>query len=108
MQYLDISRAGASLKSYFRQPYMAFWTAIVPALLRDTANETADDTPMADDCPEQIGLLFKVNMLTAENIILALSIISASLLLAFFLVCGYSIAREGTHSEYNLKKVQVI
>lgn len=93
--------------SYFRQPYMTFWTSLVPALLLDTANFTAADDNITETiCPEEIGNLFKINMLTAENIILALSIMSASLLLAVFLICGFSIAREGAYKEYNVRAVQ--
>lgn len=104
MPYLDISHTSVSSR-HFREPYMSFWTKIVPALVRDT-RDAADDTSATNVCPEEIGSMFHVNMLTAENIILALTIVSAALLLAFFLVCGYAIASHGRQREYNVKPVQ--
>ena len=105
MQYVDISHLGALPMSYFRQPYMTFWTSLIPALVRDTSVSEIDD-PMDMVCPAEIGTLFQVNMLTAENMILALSIMGTVLLLAVLLICSFSVAREGTYREYNLKPVQ--
>ena len=89
--YLDISHDQLSANQHFRQPYMTFWTKIVPSLLNMSTENTCNL-----DCnySKERGQLFRVNMHVAENIILSLSIISGCLLLAVLLICALSVAKQ--------------
>ncbi|KAH3723451.1 hypothetical protein DPMN_049239 [Dreissena polymorpha] len=92
MSYLDISAAHVSPKHHFREPFMTFWTSVVPELLTATSQNAT--SPLV--CPEEIGHTIKVNLVTAENIIIALSIVSFCLLCACVLLVCLSVAREPT------------
>jgi len=83
---------------------MSFWEKVVPGLLSSTSvSEDDDGTSARSLCPKEIGKWFEVDLVAAENIILALSIMSACLLAAFLLVCMFSIARESAPNSYSLK-----
>ncbi|KAH3723737.1 acetylcholinesterase-like [Dreissena polymorpha] len=103
MTYLDISAAHVTPKHHFREPFMTFWTSVVPELLTATSQNAT--SPLV--CPEEIGHIIKVNLVSAENIIIALSIVSFCLLCACVLLVCLSVAREPTlysNSKYAVMK----
>ncbi|KAH3723560.1 hypothetical protein DPMN_049351 [Dreissena polymorpha] len=92
MTYLDISEAHVTPKHHFREPFLTFWTSVVPELLTATSQNAT--SPLV--CPEEI----------AENIIIAFSIVSYLLCACVLLVC-LSVAREPTlyiNSKYAVMK----
>ncbi|WAR08229.1 NLGNX-like protein, partial [Mya arenaria] len=104
LPYMDISQKQIVPRDHFREPYMTFWAKIVPGLLSSTSrNSEADDISETQICPREIGQWFQVDIHTAENIILSLSIGAACLLVAFLCVCSFSVAREGKPNSYSLK-----
>lgn len=102
--YFDISHDQISANQHFREPYMTFWTKIVPSLLQ-MDEDFWDESTCSSNCSsnDEKGPLFGVNMVVAENIMLTLSIMSGCLLFAVFLICAFAISRENS-GEYHLKE----
>ena len=102
--YLDITSDGLLSRQYFREPFVTFWTKIIPSLIElgTVSVEQSDttDVPMTRTLSDRLN----IDNVTSENIIIALVTISGSLLIACLLICSLAVIR-GTYEKYTVKNV---
>ncbi|KAH3713996.1 hypothetical protein DPMN_073799 [Dreissena polymorpha] len=107
MTYLDISAAHVTPIHHFREPSMTSRKSLVPELLTATSQNSI--SPLL--CHKEIGHTINVIMVSAENIIIALSIVSFCLLCACVLLVCLSVGRDPTlyrNSKYAVMKTPIL
>ena len=87
---------------YFREPYITFWTKIVPSLIELGMEKDEQSGEPEVPITKTFSDRFSIDSVTSDNIIVALVTMCGSLLIAFLLVCTLAVSR-GTYEKYILK-----
>lgn len=104
--YAEISHMTVSNRKYFREPAMTFWTQVVPNIMEQTYETSQPEGVSTVSVMAEQSDRLHMSFLLSENIIILLIIISSCLLIAYILLCLFSITRSSSKKYMvNLKVV---
>ena len=90
--YMQISLSGDYSLDRFGEPGTSFWTKLLPSIIEVT--ERAPDDQCTSSPPQKRSLLFNINFVTEDNILLTFIIMTACLFIAYILLCLFNVGRN--------------
>lgn len=86
------------MSARFGEPRTSFWLNLLPSVidLAEKASENRSGTVSINNRSP----LFNISIVTEDNIVLALIVLSACLLIAYILLCCYNVARIYAEKHY--------
>ena len=96
--YMEISLSEDTVRARFGEPRTSFWLNLLPSVidLAEKASENGSGTVSINNRSP----LFNISIVTEDNIVLALIVLSACLLIAYILLCCYNVARIYAEKHY--------